>query len=158
MIKMVVLSAVEAEIAAQYYMNARELLPLCVTCAKLGHHQSAKPMRTDNNTANGIINGTLKQTRITAIDMRLYWLLNRSSQQQFKIYRERGIKNLAAEYCSKQHSAKHHKQLGPIIYTYMESKPPSSLQGCIKLLVLCVPNYKSMINLVGSNGGWALAA
>ena len=58
-------------------MNARgELLPLRVTCAELGRYQPATPMRTDNNTVSGIINGTLKQARSKAIDMRFYWLLD----------------------------------------------------------------------------------
>ena len=136
----------EAEIAA-LYMNAWELLPLRVTCAKLGHPQPPTPMRTDNNTASGIINGTLKQARSKAIDMRFYWLLDRSAQKQFKIYWERGIKNLA-DYFSKHHSAKHHKQLRPI-YSYMESKSPSSLQGCIELLAQRAPKYKAMVRLAG---------
>ena len=77
-------------------MNARELLPLHVTCTKLGHNQPATPMRTDNNTVSGIINRALKQARSKAIDMmRFYWILNRSTQKQFKIYWERGIKNLS---------------------------------------------------------------
>ena len=145
-IKMVVSSAAEAEIAA-LYMNARELLPLRVTCAELGHPQPPTPMRTDNNTASGIINGTLKQARSKAIDMRFYWLLDRSAQKQFKIYWERGIKNLA-DYFSKHHSAKHHKQLRPI-YSYMGKKSPSSLQGCIELLAQRAPKYKAMVRLAG---------
>ena len=79
--------------------------------------------------------------------MRFYWLLDRSAQKQFKIYWERGIKNLA-DYFSKHHSAKHHKQLRPI-YSYMESKSPSSLQGCIELLAQRAPKYKAMVRLAG---------
>ena len=64
-------SAAEAEIGA-LYMNARQLLPLRVTCEELGHPQPATPMQTDNNTASGIINGTFNQARSKAIDMRYY--------------------------------------------------------------------------------------
>jgi len=80
-------SAAESEIAA-LFMNARELLPLRTTCAELGHKQPATPMRTDNNTASGIINGIFKQDRSKAIDMRFYWLIDRVKQGQFKVYWE----------------------------------------------------------------------
>jgi hypothetical protein len=42
-------------------MNAKALIPLRITCEELGHIQPATPMRTDNNTAEGIMNGTIKQ-------------------------------------------------------------------------------------------------
>ena len=46
-------------------MNAKEILPLRITCEELGHIQPATPIRTDNNTAEGIMNGTIN--RIPAI-------------------------------------------------------------------------------------------
>ena len=64
-IKEVMSSAAEAEIGA-LYMNARQLLPLQVTCKELGHPQPVTPMQTDNNTASGIINGTINQARSKA--------------------------------------------------------------------------------------------
>ena len=68
-IKGVILSAAEVEIGA-LYMNTRQLLTLRVTCKKLGHPQPATPIQIDNNTANGIINGTFNQARSKAIDIR----------------------------------------------------------------------------------------
>ena len=62
-------SAAEAEVGA-LYMNARDLLPLRVTCEELGHPQPATPMRTDNTTAvEGILNKNYKQNRSKANDM-----------------------------------------------------------------------------------------
>ena len=47
----------------------------------------ARPQPTpDNSTANGILNGTMKQQRSKAIDMRFYWLKDIAEQGQFKIY------------------------------------------------------------------------
>jgi hypothetical protein len=66
-------SAAEAEVGA-LFMNAKGLIPLRITCEELGHIQPPTPMRTDNNTAEGIMNGTIKQNRSKAIDMRFYWL------------------------------------------------------------------------------------
>ena len=153
-IKGVMSSAAEAEIGA-LYMNARQLLPLRVTCEELGHPQPATPMQTDNNTASGIINGTFNQARSKAIDMRYYWLMDRAQQKQFKIYWDRGVKNLA-DYFSKHHSAAHHKQVRPIFLHTKES--PDSLQGCIKLLALRAPKLQEIIRLAGVQHKQAAAA
>ena len=69
-IKHVMSSAAEAEVAA-LFINARAILPLQVTCKELGYSQPATPMRTDNSTASGIINGTFAQDRNKAMDMKL---------------------------------------------------------------------------------------
>ena len=70
-IKSVMSSAAESEIGA-LFMNAQEILPLQMTCKELRHPQPATPVRTDNNTADGIINSTFQQNRSKAIDMRFY--------------------------------------------------------------------------------------
>ena len=105
-IKGVMSSAAEAEIGA-LCMNAGQLLPLQVACEELGHPQLATPMRIDKNTASGIISGTFNEAQSKAIDMRYYWLMDRAKQKQFRIYWDRGIKNLA-DYFSKDHSGAHH--------------------------------------------------
>jgi hypothetical protein len=43
-------------------------------------------METDNTTATGYSNGTIKQKRTKAMDMRFYWIKDRVKQGQFKIY------------------------------------------------------------------------
>ena len=59
-LKMVVgSSAAEAKVAALYHC-AQELVPLRQACMELGHPQPVILMRTDNSTADGIINGTVK--------------------------------------------------------------------------------------------------
>ena len=130
-IKSVMSSAAESEVGA-IFMNARDILPLRMTCEELGHPQPATPIRTDNNTADGIINGTFQQNRSKAIDMRFYWLIDRAKQGQFSIYWARGETNLA-DYFTKHHSGSHHRRVRPI-YTTTEHSP-TSLQGCIDLLI-----------------------
>eukprot|EP00536_Pseudo-nitzschia_multiseries_P009450 jgi/Psemu1/23220/gm1.23220_g len=66
-------------------------------------------MKTDNNTAEGILNGTIKQKRSKAIDMRFYWLKDRAEQGQFNIFWEPGKHNLA-DYPTKHHAGSHHKK------------------------------------------------
>jgi hypothetical protein len=59
-IKNVVASIVESEVGA-CFQNAQIGAPLRVTLTELGHTQHPTPPRTDNSTAYGIMNETIKQ-------------------------------------------------------------------------------------------------
>jgi hypothetical protein len=72
-LKHVMSSAAEAEIGA-VFINAKEGAVLRTTFEELGHPQPPKPMETDNTTVTGYINGTIKQKRTKAMDMRFYWI------------------------------------------------------------------------------------
>ena len=129
-LKMVVASAAEAEIAA-LFVNAQDLVPLRVTLEELGHPQPPTAIRTDNSTANGIVNGTIKQKKSKAIDMRFYWVRDRVEAGQFVVYWEPGENNLS-DYYTKHQPAKRVRRIRPIYIHTSES--PSSLQGCVDLL------------------------
>jgi hypothetical protein len=75
-IKNVVASAAGSEVGA-YFHNAQSGAPLRVTLTELGHTQPPTPLRTDNSTAFGILDETIKQKRSKAMDMRYHWLTNR---------------------------------------------------------------------------------
>ena len=98
----------------------------------MGHPQPPTPMNTDNQTATGILNGTIKQKRSKAIDMRFYWLKDRAEQGQFDIKWVPGKYNLA-DYFTKHHPGSRHRKVRPI-YLYEEGKSPSTMQGCIGIL------------------------
>ena len=68
-LKRVVASAAEADDGALYHAT-QEIVPLQMTAIKLGHPQPAEPICTNNSTALGIMNGTIKQRRSKAIAMR----------------------------------------------------------------------------------------
>ena len=78
------------------------------------------------------MNKTVKQKQSKAMDMRFYWLQDRTQQNQFKIYWAPGIINLA-DYPTKLHRASHHRAVRPI-YLYVKGKSPKSLQGCVEIL------------------------
>jgi hypothetical protein len=59
-IKNVVASAAESEVGA-CFKNAQTAAPLRVTLIEVGHKQAATPLITDNSTAYGILNETIKQ-------------------------------------------------------------------------------------------------
>jgi hypothetical protein len=55
-------------------------------------------MRTDNSTACGIANTTVKQQRSKAIDMRFYWIQDRVKQGQFRMFWAPGSVNFGDYY------------------------------------------------------------
>ena len=136
-LKMVVSSAAEAEIAS-LFQCARELVPLRTACIELGHPQppTGTPLRTDNSTADGILNNTMKQKRSKAMDMKFWWLTDRVSQNMFDVSWAPGATNLG-DYFSKHQPVKRVRTLRPLYTTQKDS--PRSLQGCVKLLALSVP-------------------
>jgi hypothetical protein len=77
LIKNVVASAAESEVGACFH-NAQSGAPLRVALTELGHIQPLTPLCTDNSTAFGILNETIKQKRSKAIDMRYHWLKRQS--------------------------------------------------------------------------------
>jgi hypothetical protein len=83
-IKNVVASAAESEVGA-CFKNAQSDLQLRFPLIELVHKQPAKPFRTDNSTAFGILNETIKQKRSKAMDMRYHWLTDRVRQKQFDV-------------------------------------------------------------------------
>ena len=77
--------AAKSEIGAAY-INGQEAVPIRTLLLELGNPQPATTIQVDNSTANGFANNTIKQKRSKAIDMRFYWISDRTSQGQFLIY------------------------------------------------------------------------
>eukprot|EP00804_Cyclotella_cryptica_P003427 CCRYP_018557-RA/>CCRYP_018557-RA protein AED:0.40 eAED:0.42 QI:0/0/0/1/0/0/5/0/472 len=105
-IKHVMSSATEAELAALYIM-AREAVYIRIILEEMGHKQPPTPIQTDNAMADAVINGKVQPKRTKAMDMRFHWLRDRECQAQFKFYWRPGKTNYA-DYWTKHHSATHH--------------------------------------------------
>ena len=139
-IKAVMSSAAESEVVG-LYLNTRESICLIYTLEELRHIQDPVPIKTDNSTANSVINKTVKLKRAKAFDMRFRWLVDRN-RTLFKVYWAPRDENLA-DYLTKNHRPSHHKKLRPI-YVYEEGKSPSSMQGCVEILKLAhAPRHKT---------------
>ena len=132
-IKHVMKSAAEAEVIA-LFMNAEELVPLRHCLEELGHPHPPTPLKTDNSTANGIINRTMKQKRSKSFDMRYQWMRNRVDQGQFKVYWQPGSQN-KGDFSTKHHTGTHHRIFRKI-QLYEGDESPTSEKGCIELLKL----------------------
>jgi hypothetical protein len=108
-LKEVLSSASESELAALFH-NGKEACPLRICLEELGHPQPPTPIQTDNSTAAGIANESVKQKRSKAIDMRFYWIRDRVRQGQFLVYWKKGILN-KADYFTKHHPTSHHRAI-----------------------------------------------
>ena len=93
--------AAEAEIGAAY-IKGQEAIPIRTLLRELGHPQPARPIQVDNSTSDGFANDIIKKKRPKAIDMRFYWIRDRTSQGQFLIYWQPDITNLG-DYHTKHH-------------------------------------------------------
>jgi hypothetical protein len=78
-LKSVMASAAEAELGAVFY-NAKDAAMLRTILEELGHPQAATPIPIDNMCTSGIANDTVKQRRSKAIDMRFYWVKDRTKK------------------------------------------------------------------------------
>jgi hypothetical protein len=105
--KNVLASAAESETGALFWC-CQDAVPIRTCLIEMGHPQDATQIVTDNVCASGIVNGTVKQRRSKAIDMRFYWVRDRIKQGQFIVYWRRGAINLA-DYFTKHHPPAHHK-------------------------------------------------
>jgi hypothetical protein len=110
-LKEVVSSAAEAELAALFH-NGKEAYAIRTILVELGHPQPSTRIVTDNSTASGIANDTVRQKRSKAMDMRYYWVRDRVRQGQFLVYWKKGSLN-RADYFTKHHPASHHMLMRP---------------------------------------------
>jgi hypothetical protein len=88
--KFVMSSASKAELGA-LYTTAKEMVPLRQTLIEMGLPQPRTPIQTDNSTAVGITNLTIVPQKTKSMDLRLWWLRCRESQQQFRYYLDKGV-------------------------------------------------------------------
>jgi hypothetical protein len=80
----VVSLAAEAELGALFH-NSTEACPLQIALEELGHPQLPTAIITNDSTATGIANDTVKQLRLKAIGMRFYWIRDRICQGQYTV-------------------------------------------------------------------------
>ena len=86
--------------------NAKEVKVLRLTLEEMGDAQPPTPIRTDNTTASGIANGTIKRQRSRAMDMRFFWIADQADQRNFKVLWAPGQENLG-DYSKKNITRRH---------------------------------------------------
>jgi hypothetical protein len=78
-IKHVMSSAAEAELAALYY-GCKIAVPIQITLEKMGHTQPMMPVMTDNITAQGLTVGSMTPKASKSMDQCFHWLKCCSAQ------------------------------------------------------------------------------
>ena len=73
--------AAKAEIAA-LFMNAKLAVQIQQALIKMEHPQPVTKIKTNNSTADGFVNNTIKQNRSKFINISFYWLKDRQQQQK----------------------------------------------------------------------------
>ena len=96
----------------------------------MGHKQDPTRITTDNTTADGIANGTVKTKRTTEMDMHFHWVRDRVEQDQFRVIWKPGKDNYG-DYFTKHHPPSHHIKMRP---TYLQvakkaTTPESKCEG-----------------------------
>ena len=85
-LKNVMASAAEAELGG-LFLNEKETVDLREILREMGHPQNEPTtIQTDNSTAMGIANNTIKQRRSKAMDMIFHWVRDRTTHKQILVY------------------------------------------------------------------------
>jgi hypothetical protein len=145
-LKMVVAAASEAELAA-LFTNMKEALIVRQILTDLGRPQPPTPVITDNSTAAGIANDTIRQQKSRAVDMRFHWVRDRVAQKQFEVKWKRAQQNLA-DYFTKHHAPKHHQTMRPIYLVNSAQRRQLLPHGHLADLKRC----EGVLNSTGLNG------
>eukprot|EP00957_Ditylum_brightwellii_P117759 8983609-Ditylum_brightwellii.AAC.1 len=103
----------------------------------MGHPQPPTPIISNNSTAVGIANKTIKKQCSRAMEMCYFWLVDQVQQGNFDIQWRPGMENLG-DYVTKHHAPPHHIKICPLYLhtpTSLRFLPlalsPSVLQGCV---------------------------
>jgi hypothetical protein len=120
-----VASAAEAELGA-LFLNCHEGMIFRLTLEDLGHPQPKTPVHSDNATAVGISNNTIKRQRSRAMEMRYFWTSEKEAQDVYSFKWHPGQENLA-DYQSKHTLG--HTTLQCAHITYMTKTPPWYYHG-----------------------------
>ena len=126
----VMASAAEAETGG-LFINGQEATYIRNLLEEMGHPQNGPTtIITDNSTANGFANSTMKIKRSKAMDMRFYWIRDRVNQGQFKVLWQRGSTNLA-DYFTKHHPPSHHLAMRKIYLQEPKMKIQPEREGVL---------------------------
>jgi hypothetical protein len=100
-------SASESEYAS-LFLNAKRACIFQNILADLGFPQVETEIWTDNSTAAGSANKSIRIRRLQSTAMRYHWIQDRIAAGQFKVLWGAGVDNLA-DFFTKSHPVHHHK-------------------------------------------------
>ena len=93
------------------------MIPLRNTLIEMGWPQPQTQIQTDNSTAVGLTNKTIVNKATKSVDMKLWWLIDRESQEQFRYYWAPGSEN-EGYYSTKHHPPIYHEEKRANLYLF----------------------------------------
>jgi hypothetical protein len=106
-----------------------------MTLEELGHLQPKTMVHCNNATAIGIANTIVKRQRLQSMEMRYFWVCDKSAQGAYNVKWHPGQENLA-DYQSKHPPLVHHQDLhtkhSPLVLSRVTR--PSTLNECVGTL------------------------
>ena len=94
---------------AKLYITARKMIPLRNTLIEMGWPKSKTPIQADNSTAVIFTKKTIVNKATKSADMKLWWLRDRVSQEQFRYYWSPGSEN-EGNFSTKHHPPIYHEE------------------------------------------------
>ena len=105
--------------------------------SELGQTQPPTPVYCDNDTAAGIVNGTIKKQCSRSMEMQYFYVYDQVKHKQYDVRWHPGQENLG-DHTRKYHLARHHMQVRPIFFQIKNPQKflpramiPIDLWGCV---------------------------
>ena len=76
MLRSVMSLAAKAEVGTVHH-NGKLAVPIITALTEIGHVQGPILLKTDNATAEGFLNRSIRQKRSKSFDMRFHWIIDR---------------------------------------------------------------------------------
>jgi hypothetical protein len=110
----------------------------------MGYPQPPTTIVTNNLTANGIANDTIKQQRSWAIDMQYHWVQDRIVQGHFRVQWRPGKEN-KADYFIKHHSGAYHQRMCSqyLAHCAAQTTLPQDCEGVLNSTTTLLENTES---------------
>jgi hypothetical protein len=131
-----VVSSLAEDKCGALFVNAKEGTVTRTTLAEMGHNQDATELKTDNTTADGIINNTVQQKLSKVMDMRFYWVKDRVEGYQFNAGWAPGDTTMGDDF-TKHHYPAHLKRMIPY-YLHDKHSPMIRHDTILSILRRCV--------------------
>ena len=91
------------------YITSKNMIPLRNTIIKMGCRKPQTPIQTDKSRAVGFTNKTIANKATKSADMKLWWIRDRESQEQFRYYWAPGSEN-EGDYSTNTHPPIYHEE------------------------------------------------
>ena len=117
--KTISVSSAEAEYIALFECALR-MVYLKKLCELFGHAQKSSLIACDNTCAVGLANGTVADAKTKHVRRKFHWIREAVAEDEFEVYWEAGVKNVA-DFFTKYHNSVDHHKFTSLLMTDMDA-------------------------------------